>query len=1454
MSSKVETPLKQHCMFRNARIGIAICDMDTNCIKNVNSVFVSIFEKDEEDIIGKPIDTIFPIDESIYLTDFNSSKLANIGDFSFETKYAKEIGIIQLFVHFTIIDNKQLLVHVIDLSSNQCSRDELLTLTENLPGFAYKYQEQTSTSQEKFLYVSKGVKDIYGISINEALQDISLIRKLIHPEDMPSFQKAIEHSSKTLTLFHQKFRINHPQKGLLWLETKSTPKKDLKNGNLIWHGITVDITEEKKIEEKLKTSEKKYRTLVENAKIPIYRFDKNFKRLYVNSEVEKLVGKTQDELIGKTPFEVKLIEDDSIDDLKKALDNVVKTKDTTSVELKFILANNTRKYFMHNLIPEFDDEAEVESILAISIDLTAQKELAQKEREFRTILENVDIPIYRYDSDIRRIFVNPAVENLTKIPISELIGKTPLELKIVETDFEVDVVEDIRKVFTEKESTFTDVVFTLDDGSKKYFRQKHLPEFEEDGTVKSVLSIGHDITIEKELANKEQEFRTLTENSHDIIVRYDCDLKRVYVNPAYESINNTTANEALGKTPSDKSWVISGMVSSYEEQLRLVIETKKAGTTEFSFEDKNGRTIYYSQNLIPELDSDGKVSTILTVARDITERKEMEKQLLKQNKFLDSILNAIPLPVFYKDTETRYKGFNKAFEEFYGKKKEELIGKGVFDLFPKEQAQVYFDADVNIFRDGGTQIYETKLQDAQGVDHDVMFHKSVYLDNEGMVAGLIGTILDISERKVQENKLIEKEKEFRTLAEHTHDTIARYDHNCIRTYANPAFSNISGKDIKELLGKKPTHYYNSSDAIAYEETIKRVITTGIEEDFEYSWPDKDKNKVTSYIRLVPERDSLGNIESVLATGRDITKLKKYEEEITKQKDFHDTLLKGIAKSGMSVTVIEDGKYIYTNNIELAIEDGYDENVMENKPSFLETIHPDEKEKVMQIYEKRLAGEAVPNTYTITQVNKKGEERKHEVSVVLIPNTTPIQTLVVTKDITEQKNIEKRIEFMAHHDILTKLPNRILAKDRTEQLLARAKRLDEKLAILYIDLDGFKNINDSLGHTFGDEVLKLVASRFKDVIRATDIISRQGGDEFLVSLSDLNNENEVMFIANKLIDSLKKSFVINHHTLSVSASIGISLYPSHADSYERLLQCADAAMYKAKENGKNTYCVFTQKMQHNLIGLFKMQNDLKDAIKNKEFILHYQPQVDIHNNEIIGAEALIRWEHPLLGMVPPLNFISVAESMGLIVEIGEWVLIEACKQAAAWAKKGRKILVAVNISAVQFKRGNLIEAVKYALNVSGLEARYLELELTESILINDTESVLQTVKAIKELGVQLSIDDFGTGYSSLSYLKRFAVDKLKIDQSFIREILLDKDDEIIVKTIIQMAKSFNLKSIAEGVENKEILDLLREFGCEEVQGYYFAKPMANKDFDEYCENGFKRFEKEQINYDLEDYGR
>lgn len=430
---------------------------------------------------------------------------------------------------------------------------------------------------------------------------------------------------------------------------------------------------------------------------------------------------------------------------------------------------------------------------------------------------------------------------------------------------------------------------------------------------------------------------------------------------------------------------------------------------------------------------------------------------------------------------------------------------------------------------------------------------------------------------------------------------------------------------------------------------------------------------------------------------------------------------------------------------------------------------------------------------------------------------------------EHEEAEKQLAYLAHHDMLTGLPNRLLLRDRFDRAAAQADREQSGVAVLFLDLDNFKQVNDTLGHNYGDQLLVRVVERLRGCLRETDTVSRQGGDEFVVLLPNLRDLDLIGGIAQSIIEAYSEPFGIEHYSISTTFSIGVSLYPDDGREFDMLLKKADTAMYQSKDSGRDTYRFFAEKMNADAHEQMQLQGQLHNAIRNQEFLLHYQPQVSIESDRIVGAEALVRWQHPELGLIPPGKFIPLAERSGLVIPMGEWVLNEACRQARQWLEDGRPLVVAVNLSALQFRRGNLLETVSNALKLSGLPAEMLELELTESILLQDVDVAIKTLHSLKTMGVQLSIDDFGTGYSSLSYLKRLAVNKLKVDQSFVRDMAEDPDSAAIVRAIIQLGHTLQLSVIAEGVENDAQLAFLRNYGCDEVQGYFFSRPVPSDEF-------------------------
>jgi diguanylate cyclase (GGDEF)-like protein/PAS domain S-box-containing protein len=446
-------------------------------------------------------------------------------------------------------------------------------------------------------------------------------------------------------------------------------------------------------------------------------------------------------------------------------------------------------------------------------------------------------------------------------------------------------------------------------------------------------------------------------------------------------------------------------------------------------------------------------------------------------------------------------------------------------------------------------------------------------------------------------------------------------------------------------------------------------------------------------------------------------------------------------------------------------------------------------------------------------------------------------VIVFRDVSAARAMALQIAHSAEHDFLTGLPNRTLVNDRVNQAIAWAARHGKKVAVLFLDLDGFKHINDSLGHPIGDKLLQSIAQRLVDCVRGSDTVSRQGGDEFVVLLSEVEHSADAAITARRMLQAVAEAHSIDQHDLHVTTSIGLSVYPDDGLDAETLIKNADTAMYQAKENGRQSYQFFKPAMNVRAVERQSIEESLRRAVEREEFALNYQPKVNLNSGEITGAEALLRWMHPTRGFVPPGQFIPVAEDCGLILPIGNWVLREACKQARAWVKAGLPLAsIAVNISAMEFRNDHFLEGIFAALDETGLDPRFLELELTESVLMKHAESAEAILRTLRARGVQIAVDDFGTGYSSLSYLRKFPIDALKIDQSFVRQITTAPDETTIVTAVIGMGRNLKLRVVAEGVETQEELAFLQAHQCDEAQGFYFSRPVVADQFARLLETG------------------
>ena len=440
-------------------------------------------------------------------------------------------------------------------------------------------------------------------------------------------------------------------------------------------------------------------------------------------------------------------------------------------------------------------------------------------------------------------------------------------------------------------------------------------------------------------------------------------------------------------------------------------------------------------------------------------------------------------------------------------------------------------------------------------------------------------------------------------------------------------------------------------------------------------------------------------------------------------------------------------------------------------------------------------------------------------------------LAVKEDVTKRKWAEETIVHLAYHDALTDLPNRFLMQDRFNQALSQARRRKKLVGLMLLGIDRFKGVNEMAGHSVGDQVLQAVAKRLSGCVREVDTVARLGGDEFMILLPEMNFVEEAATIAQQILDVIKPSFNYNGHELNLTCSVGVSVYPHDGEDVESLLKDAETALGRAKQQGRNNYKLYTPTMHVETFGRMVLENSMRKALSREEFLIHYQPVVDLRTKRMIGMEALLRWQHPDIGLVSPVEFIPIAEENGLIVPIGEWVIRTACAQNKAWQKAGMpRMRVAVNLSARQFQHANLLEMVEWVLKEVDLDPQCLEFEITESIAMENVDFTLTILKRFKEMGVGISIDDFGTGYSSLNYLKQFPIDILKIDRSFIRELTVDANNQAIVSAVIALAHSLNFKVTAEGVETPEQLDFLKRQKCDNMQGYFFSKPVPTEQFE------------------------
>ncbi|HEU4760190.1 MAG TPA: EAL domain-containing protein, partial [Dehalococcoidia bacterium] len=686
------------------------------------------------------------------------------------------------------------------------------------------------------------------------------------------------------------------------------------------------------------------------------------------------------------------------------------------------------------------------------------------------------------------------------------------------------------------------------------------------------------------------------------------------------------------------------------------------------------------------------------------------------------------------------------------------------------------------------------------------------LDEAGRITYLVASAMDISERKRAEDALRASEEKHRDLVENLNEIIYVQDRTGVVTYVSPAVRQIGGYTPDEVIGKRFVEFIHPEDLPMVVESFRRTIS-GAPEPLEYRAVTKEGEVrwVRSYSRLIYDGDEIGGLQGILV---DISESRRAEEALRESEERLRTVVAStpvvlFALDREGLFTMSEGKGLSALGLEPGQVVGQSVfEVYKDVPAVMENVR------------RALAGEAFAS---IVEVGDLVFETWYS---PLLGSGEVNGVIGVAVDITERKQAEEAMRHLAYHDALTGLPNRALLKDRLTVALAQAKRSGQPLAVMFLDLDRFKVVNDTVGHSEGDRLLKAVAERLRGLVREGDTVARVGGDEFTLLLPGIAGSEDAQDVAERVLASFRQPRVVAGHEFQVTTSVGVTIAPTDGKDAEALLRNADTAMYRAKERGRNNYQMYSPAMNVNVLKRLGLENDLRHALDRDQFVVYYQPQVDVRAREMVGLEALVRWLHPQRGLVGPAEFIPVAEETGLIVALGQWVLRTACAQTRAWGQNGLPSLsITVNLSARQFQERDMAESVSRVLQETDLDPRWLQLEITEGTAMQDVEFSIATLEALRAMGIRISIDDFGTGYSSLGYLKQLPADAVKIDRSFVSDLTTDPSDAAIATAIIAMAHSLKLRVIAEGVETREQLEFLKQRRCYEMQGYLFGRPMA-----------------------------
>jgi diguanylate cyclase (GGDEF)-like protein/PAS domain S-box-containing protein len=1233
------------------------------------------------------------------------------------------------------------------------------------------------------------------------------------------------------TLAGETSRFERQQKGrdgrLFWVQVDYFPQRDPAGRVLGFIAMIHDIQRLKDMEGEASERERRLKLITDNIGMPVGYIDRNYVFRFSNQPGMTALGLPENQMVGRHIGET--FGTEVFNEVKPYLDRALAGEKT--VYERFAKYGMGRPVWVRTtLIPDLQPDGTVAGIYSVVADIDQDRRLRDaleaKEKQLRLITDNIGAPITYIDAELRFQFVNQPSVVWSGRPESDVVGKHVRDI-LGEEAFQA-IQPSLKRAFAGEHITYERLAHWPSQGDR-WVRNHLFPDFRKDGTVAGIYTLLTDVTedhrLRSELEAKERQLTLFTSNIPGSIAYLDSERRYRFVNNTFLTLHGKTRDQVIGHTSRE---VIGNAVDIIEAHVKKVMAGQ---ATEYAREVilPSGEKQWRHVRLVPDFDDQGKVRGHYVVGHDISEDRRLRHQLEEKEAQIRHFTDNIPTLIAYLDTQVRYTFANGAFLAMVGKTREEIIGKGPVEVIGEEAAA--HNRPYRARALAGHQVaYERLVTLPGGGKRWHRFKLAPDFAFDGKMRGLYVIGTDIHEFKTAQAALEVSEAELRHALDSLPYPMAYVDRSLRYRYVNKMIERYAGKTKEELVDKDLIQVFDAERFAEIKPYWDRALegeTVEVERIIR-NVGGKDRWVLSRY---TPRRDAEGNVIGFYSCGIDIDELKRIEIEL---RHANSMLLSHFENTPLAVIEWDRDRNLvrWSPQAEKIFGWKFDELKRMGYNDW-KLVYEDDEKQVREVYERLLSGEERRTTSLNRNYRKDGRVIWCEWynSSLVDEDGKVLSILSLGQDVTSRVLAEERLQHLATHDALTGLPNRVMLQERLRQAIARARRSGQRVCSLFIDLDRFKEVNDTLGHRIGDELLREMSVRLGRIVRETDLLVRLSGDEFMVVLEQVTDLDAPRLVAQKLLDEIREPSHIEGNEIYVSASIGISLFPDDGDDAEALMRNADLAMYRAKEAGKNTWQTFSADMAAHGVESRLLENALRSSIARQEMELYYQPVLDMQTSEIIGAEALLRWHHPTRGLLAPGEFIHLAEETGLVHDIGSWVLDSALAQLREWQSNGHNNLrIAINLSAGQFRAAHVAERIREKILQSGCPPDKIELEVTETSMLRDPEGVGHALAILREIGVRVAIDDFGTGFSSLSHLKRFPIDTLKVDRSFVTDVTTDAGDAAIVAAVIALGRTLNLEVIAEGVETEAQRTMLAQYGCNAYQGYLVSKPLPAREFE------------------------